>query len=119
LIIEHTAITGTGKLYSCFLLESSPYSISNETNDLDKLIKSYNNKTNKTSVTLNKTIPSQEFCVVYTSSGNTVVVFTNSIYLNNDSYKFITANIKKSNFNIFSKYDSSYIVLKKSNISQR
>lgn len=119
LIIEHTAITGTGKLYSCFLLESSPYSISNETNDLDKLINAYYRKTNNVSVSLNKTIPSQEFCVVYNSSGNKVVIFTSPIYLNNNSYKFITENIKKSTFNIFSKYDSSYIVLKKSNISQR
>ena len=54
LIIEHTAITGSGKLYTCFLLLSDPSYINNEKNDVDKLITAYSKKTNKVSVSLNK-----------------------------------------------------------------
>lgn len=119
LIIEHTAITGIGKLYTCFLLLTDPSYISNEKNDIDNLINAYSKQTNNVYFSLNKTIPEQDFCVVYTSSDKTVLVFTNPIYLNPDSYKFIREKITNSNLNLFPEFNAYYAVLKKANISQR
>ena len=119
LIIEHTAITGTGKLYTCFLLLSDPSYINNEKNDVDKLITAYSNKTNKVSVSLNKTIPQQEYCIIYNSSGTKVLVFTDPIYLNANSYNFITKNLNNSRLTLFPPFNASYLVLKKANITQR
>jgi hypothetical protein len=118
LIIEHTAITGFGTLYTCFFLEF--IKDSKEKNDLDKVIGLYNNKNqNSISFNLNKTIPPQDYCVVYNSTNSiTIMVFTNPIYLNKESAdKFVS--LKLTPTTLFSNYEKNYIVLPKSNISQR
>lgn len=118
LIIEHTAITGFGTLYTCFFLEF--IKDSKEKNDLDKVIGLYNNKNqNSISFNLNKTIPPQDYCVVYKPTNSiTIMVFTNPIYLNKESAdKFVS--LKLTPTTLFSNYKENYIVLPKSNISQR
>ena len=117
LIIEHVPITGSGKLYTCFLLESNPDIKTNEKNDIDKLIELYKTKGSLT-FNLNKTIPSQEICVRYTNADQTILVFLNPIYVNNDSYKFITSEIKNSDIGI-PNYNSNYSIITKPNIMQR
>ena len=92
LIIEHTPITGTVKYYTCFLLESNPKIKFSDSNSVDELINKINKKKTNISFALNTSIPSQNNCIVYNINNNTdkVFVFTNMIYVNNASYKYIT-----------------------------
>lgn len=119
LIIEHKEITGYGTLYTCFLLKFVDNNI--ESNDLDKLLNMYKNNQNSLTFNLNKTIPSQDFCVVYKPSKSvTTMVFATPIYLNKNSYDiFIDRKNKILVNNLFDKYNDNYLVLPKANISQR
>ena len=119
LIIEHSSITGTGKLYTCFYLESDPSSKINDKNDIDNLLDAYNKDNKTVSLVLNRTIPSQDYAIVYKDKVNNVVIFTQPIVLNYDSYNYITKKIVNSNLKLFPIYNSSYNVLQKANISQR
>jgi len=120
LIIEHKEITGYGTLYTCFLLKFVNNNI--ESNDLDKLFNMYNNN-NQNSVlfNLNKTIPPQDYCIVYKPTNLiTTMVFTTPIYLNKNSYNIFFD--QKNSFlpnSLFGNYSDNYIVLPKANISQR
>ena len=119
LIIEHSSITGTGKLYTCFYLESDPSNKINDKNDIDNLLDAYNKDNKTVSLVLNRTIPSQDYAIVYKDKVNNVVIFTQPIVLNYDSYNYITKKIVNSNLKLFPIYNSSYNVLQKANISQR
>jgi hypothetical protein len=118
LIIEHKAITGFGTLYTCFLLEF--INGSKDVNDIDKLISMYNSKNTKNILfNLNKTIPTQDYCIIYKPTNSiTAMVFTTPIYLNQNSYDILLKNKIGAN-NLFSNYNTNYIVLPKANISQR
>lgn len=118
LIIEHKTITGFGTLYTCFLLEF--INGSKDVNDLDKLISMYNSKNTKNILfNLNKTIPTQDYCIIYKPTNSiTAMVFTTPIYLNQNSYDILLKNKIGAN-NLFSNYKAEYIVLPKANISQR
>jgi hypothetical protein len=121
LIIEHKTITGFGTLYTCFLLEF--INGSKDVNDLDKLISMYNSKNTKNTknilFNLNKTIPTQDYCIIYKPTNSiTAMVFTTPIYLNQNSYDILLKNKIGAN-NLFSNYNANYIVLPKANISQR
>jgi hypothetical protein len=118
LIIEHKTITGFGTLYTCFLLEF--INGSKDVNDLDKLISMYNSKNTKNILfNLNKTIPTQDYCIIYKPTNSiTAMVFTTPIYLNQNSYDILLKNKIGAN-NLFSNYNANYIVLPKANISQR
>ena len=118
LIIEHKTITGFGTLYTCFLLEF--INGSKDVNDLDKLISMYNSKNTKNILfNLNKTIPTQDYCIIYKPTNSiTAMVFTTPIYLNQNSYDILLKNTIGAN-NLFSNYNANYIVLPKANISQR
>jgi hypothetical protein len=118
LIIEHKTITGFGTLYTCFLLEF--INGSKDVNDLDKLISMYNTKNTKNILfNLNKTIPTQDYCIIYKPTNSiTAMVFTTPIYLNQNSYDILLKNEIGAN-NLFSNYKDEYIVLPKANISQR
>jgi len=118
LIIEHKTITGFGTLYTCFLLEF--INGSKDVNDLDKLISMYNSKNTKNILfNLNKTIPTQDYCIIYKPTNSiTAMIFTTPIYLNQNSYDILLKNKIGAN-NLFSNYNANYIVLPKANISQR
>jgi hypothetical protein len=118
LIIEHKTITGFGTLYTCFLLEF--INGSKDVNDLDKLISMYNSKNTKNILfNLNKTIPTQDYCIIYKPTNSiTAMVFITPIYLNQNSYDILVKNKIGPN-NLFSNYNANYIVLPKANISQR
>jgi len=118
LIIEHKPITGFGTLYTCFLLEF--INGSKDVNDLDKLISMYNSKNTKNILfNLNKTIPTQDYCIIYKPKNSiTTMVFTTPIYLNQNSYEIFINKKNKILVNSFG-YNDNYIVLPKANISQR
>jgi hypothetical protein len=122
LIIEHAPITGSGKYYTCFLLESNPNIKFTDSNSVDELINKINNKETNISFALNTSIPSQNNCIVYdVNSTDKVFVFTNMIYVNNASYKYITGKITGTPTSWFSKFptNQTYIVLTKTNITQQ
>ena len=130
LTIEHQPITGYGKLYTVFLLQLT--SSTTQTNDVDKLLEMYYNDGKSTTLNLNKTIPTQDNCIVYTpkkKKNTTVMVFTTPIYLNKRSLDIYNdynnkKNIKKTDILLSVSYFLSpnydtYFVLPKANISQR
>jgi len=119
LIIEHKEITGYGTLYTCFLFKFVDNNV--ESNDVDKLLNMYKNNQPSITFNLNKTLPSQDFCVVYKPSKLiTTMVFTSPIYLNKNSYEiFINKKNKILVNSLFNVYNDNYIVLPKANISQR
>jgi hypothetical protein len=120
LIIEHTPITGTGKYYTCFLLESNPKIKFTDSNSVDDLIYKINKKNTNISFALNTSIPSQNNCIVYNiNNTDKVFVFTNMIYLNNKSYDYITKKITGTlSTTTLPKY-ATYTVLPKNNITQQ
>ena len=121
LIIEHTPITGTGKYYTCFLLESNPKIKFTDSNSVDELINKINKKKTNISFALNTSIPSQNNCIVYNkNTTDKVFVFTNMIYVNNASYTYITGKITGTlSSSTLPKYNASYTVLPKNNITQQ
>ena len=120
LIIEHTPITGTGKYYTCFLLESNPKIKFSDSNSVDELINKINKKKTNISFALNTSIPSQNNCIVYNiNNTDKVFVFTNMIYVNNASYTYITGKITGTlSPTALPKY-AAYTVLPKNNITQQ
>lgn len=118
LIIEHKSITGFETLYTCFLLEF--VGGSKDINDIDKVIDMYNSKTKKSiTFNLNKTIPVQDYCIVYKPTNSiTTMVFTTPIFLNQNSNDIFIKNKIGAN-TLFAIYNANYIVLPKANISQR
>jgi hypothetical protein len=120
LIIEHTPITGTGKYYTCFLLESNPAITFTDSNSVDDLIDKISKNENNISFALNTSIPSQNNCIVYNiNNTDKAFVFTNMIYLNNKSYDYITKKITGTlSSTTLPKY-ATYTVLPKNNITQQ
>jgi hypothetical protein len=120
LIIEHTPITGTGKYYMCFLLESNPKITFTDSNSVDDLIYNISKNNNNISFALNTSIPSQNNCIVYNiNNTDKAFVFTNMIYLNNKSYDYITKEITGTlSSTTLPKY-ATYTVLPKNNITQQ
>jgi hypothetical protein len=120
LIIEHTPITGTGKYYTCFLLESNPKIKFTDSNSVDDLINKINKKNTNISFALNTSIPSQNNCIVYNiNNTDKAFVFTNMIYVNNKSYDYITKKITGTlSTTTLPKY-ATYTVLPKNNITQQ
>jgi hypothetical protein len=117
LIIEHEQITGTGTLYTCFLFKFVDNNV--ESNDVDKLLNMYKNNQPSITFNLNKTIPTQDYCIIYKPKNSiTTMVFTTPIYLNQNSYEIFINKKNKILVNIFG-YNDNYIVLPKANISQR
>ena len=118
LIIEHKSITGFETLYTCFYLEFVVGS--KDINDIDKVIDMYNSKTKKSiTFNLNKTIPVQDYCIVYKPTNSiTTMVFTTPIFLNQNSNDIFIKNKIGAN-TLFAIYNDNYIVLPKANISQR
>jgi len=122
LIIEHAPITGSGKYYTCFLLESNPNIKFTDSNSVDELINKISKKEKNISFVLNTSIPSQNNCIVYDiNNTDKVFVFTNMIYVNNESYKYITQKITGTPASWFPKFpnDAKYTVLSKNNITQQ
>jgi hypothetical protein len=113
LIIEHNALTGTGKLYVCILLNYSSNILSDK-NSADDLIYVVTSDDKRKQVLLNSSIPTQQNAVVYTENGNKIIVFVSPIYISSNSNN----NIKKlSTVQLFNTYSATYTVLPQNNIS--
>ena len=113
LIIEHNALTGTGKLYVCILLNYSSNILSDK-NSADDLIYVATSDDKRKQVVLNSSIPTQQNAVVYTENGNKIIVFVSPIYISSNSNN----NIKKlSTVQLFNTYSATYTVLPQNNIS--
>ena len=113
LIIEHNALTGSGKLYLCILLNYSSNIVSDK-NSVDDLINLATSDNNRKQITLNTSILNQPNAIVYTDGGNKVVVFVSPTYISRDSYNEIK---KLSGASLFSNYSSGYKILPPISIS--
>jgi len=113
LIIEHNALTGSGKLYLCILLNYSSNIVSDK-NSVDDLINLAISDDKRKQITLNNSILPQPNAIVYTDGGNKVVVFVSPIYISSNSYNGIK---NLSSASLFSNYSSSYKFLPQNSIS--
>ena len=113
LIIEHTPLTGTGKLFVCILLNYSPDIVSDK-NSVDDLIDIASSDDARKQIALNTSILPQPNAIVYTDRGNKVVVFVSPIYISKDSNDIIKSLAKPS---LFSNYSSEYKILPQNSIS--
>jgi len=113
LIIEHNALTGSGKLYLCILLNYSSNIVSDK-NSVDDLIYIATSDNARKQITLNSSILTQPNAIVYTDSGNIVVVFASPTYISKNSYD----NIQNlSSPSLFQNYSSTYKILPQNSIS--
>jgi hypothetical protein len=113
LIIEHTPLTGSGKLYLCILLNYSD-SIVSDKNSVDDLIDIASSDDARKQIALNTSILPQPNAIVYTDRGNKVVVFVSPIYISSAS----NDNIKNlANPSLFSNYLPTYNILPQNSIS--
>ena len=113
LIIEHNALTGSGKLYVCILLNYSSNIISDK-NNVDDLIDIATSDNARKQITLNNTILSQPNAIVYTDNGNTIILFVSPIYISGRSKENIKNLAKPS---LFTNYSSEYKILPQISIS--
>jgi hypothetical protein len=86
LVIEHKNLTKTGKVYTCYLLESTP-SFKTDGNDIDKMLTLPDTEFTNMDITLNSILPTNSDCIVYNTNNNvdTVCVFTSPIVINTES----------------------------------
>jgi len=86
LVIEHKNLTKTGKVYTCYLLESTP-SFKTDGNDIDKMLTLPDKEVTNMDITLNSILPTNSDCIVYNTNNNvdTVCVFTSPIVINTES----------------------------------
>ena len=86
LVIEHKNLTKTGKIYTCYLLESTP-SFKTDGNDIDKMLTLPDKEVTNMDITLNSILPTNSDCIVYNTNNNvdTVCVFTSPIVINTES----------------------------------
>lgn len=113
LIIEHNALTGTGKLYVCILLNYSS-SILSDKNSADDLIYVATSDDKRKQVSLNSSIPTQQNAIVYTENGNKIIVFVSPIYISSNSNNSIK---KLSTIQLFNRYSASYTILPQNSIA--
>jgi hypothetical protein len=125
LVIEHTNNSDPNdKHYICFLLKYvASGTAANAVNELDIFLNFNQQASSNTYIELNKVIPQQDKCIIYTSLptegpyNNTVYIFTTPIDINTTSHDIITTCL--SNTNLFADYKEDYIVLPATNISKR
>jgi hypothetical protein len=113
LIIEHTPLTGTGKLFVCILLNYSD-SIVSDKNSVDDLIDIASSDDTRKQIALNSSILTQPNAIVYKDNGNTIIVFVSPIYISKASKNKITS---LANPPLFSNYSSTYKILPQNSIS--
>jgi hypothetical protein len=113
LIIEHTPLTGTGKLFVCILLNYSD-SIVSDKNSVDDLIDIASSDDTRKQIALNSSILTQPNAIVYKDNGNTIIVFVSPIYISKASKNKITS---LANPPLFSNYSSSYKFLPQNSIT--
>lgn len=113
LIIEHTPLTGTGKLFVCILLNYSD-SIVSDKNSVDDLIDIASSDDTRKQIALNSSILTQPNAIVYKDNGNTIIVFVSPIYISNASKNKITS---LANPPLLSNYSSTYKILPQNSIS--
>ena len=116
LIVEHTQSTGTGKLFTCFLITDAGETIDN---DFDKLVEFITKKSSNLSFTLNTCLPRKSTSIVYNSNDDIVIVFTDELKVNTETADFIATNLNKYVDNILNIYENNYIVIPEANVSQR
>ena len=112
LIIEHTPLTGTGKLFVCILLNYSSNIVSDK-NSVDDLIDIASSNDKPKQIALNSSILPQPNAIVYKENVDTIIVFVSPIYISSASKNKITSLAKLS---LFSNY-SSYKILPQNSIS--
>jgi hypothetical protein len=113
LIIEHTPLTGTGKLFVCILLNYSDNIVSDK-NSVDDLIDIASSDDTRKQIALNSSILTQPNAIVYKDNGNTIIVFVSPIYISKASKNKITS---LANPPLFSNYSSTYKILPQNSIS--
>lgn len=115
LIIEHTPLTGTGKLFVCILLNYSQNIVSDK-NSVDDLIDIASSDDARKQIALNTSILPQPNAIVYTDkdNGNTIIVFASPIYISEASKDNIKNLAKPS---LFSNYSPEYKILPQNSIS--
>ena len=113
LIIEHTPLTGTGKLFVCILLNYSSNIVSDK-NSVDDLIDIASSDDTRKQIALNSSILTQSNAIVYKDNGNTIIVFASPIYISKASNDNIKNLAKPS---LFTNYSSEYKILPQNSIS--
>jgi hypothetical protein len=113
LIIEHTPLTGTGKLFVCILLNYSSNIVSDK-NSVDDLIDIASSDDKRKQIALNSSILTQPNAIVYKENVDTIIVFVSPIYISSASKNKITSLAKLS---LFTNYSSTYKILPQNSIS--
>lgn len=124
LVIEHTNNSDPNdKHYICFLLKHIQ---SGSDNEVDILLNFKNQDKSSAYIELNKVIPQQDNCIIYTSTPvngpeypNTVYVFTTPIEIHGTTSKDIINKCPISTSLFNDTYKSEYMVLPSNNISKR
>jgi len=107
MVIEHSQITGSNKLYTCFLL--TPTDTSNTYTEIDDILNLKNSLNENTlTVNLNNIIQPPNQYIIYTSGYNTVVVFTKPIVVNVASRRILESFSNHAS-NLFSSSPSDQI----------
>ena len=131
LVIEHTNNSDPNdKHYICFLLKhiesGSDNEVSGSDNEVDILLNFKNQDKSSAYIELNKVIPQQDNCIIYTSTPvngpqyeNTVYVFTTPIEIHGTTSKEIINKCPISTSLFNDTYKSEYMVLPSNNISKR
>jgi hypothetical protein len=119
LIIEHSALTGSGKLYVCMLLNSindDKYLDKNyDKSSIDNLIEIITSDNKRDQIILNTSILVQQNAIVYKDADKIIIVFVTPLIVSGESKTLLKK--LSPNSSLFGIYNDGYKILPQNNIS--